>query len=152
MIAAQRETEERARALDALRVIRQAHADLLAELDNMERVQSAPAPTAEQWANARWKLSRASRTRRNLMESTYALALAAATSPLERDRVDHLRGQDAAMLARSRDHIARWTPDRIEADWAGYCAASRAMRASMAQRVRAEQDILLPLLARLAQD
>ena len=128
----------------------EAHAELKRELENMASLQTETKPSAERWAYARWKLSRASRARRTSAEQAYPIALAAAT-PAERLRIVHLQAQDATMLAASRDHIGQWTPERIADDWAGYCAASRVIRRSMADRVQAEQDILVPILARLSQ-
>jgi hypothetical protein len=113
----------------------------------MEQLQTGPAPTAERWAHVRWKLSRASRQRRAAAEQAYPLALARATAA-ERARIARLQSQDSVMLAASHEHIARWTPEQIAADWLGYCAASRVIRRSMADRVQAEQDILIPILTR----
>lgn len=139
-------TEPNARAV--LAALADAHVELRRELANMEELQSERSPPAERWAYARWKLSRASRTRRTCMEQAYPLALAAATTS-ERVRVGQLQAQDPVMLAMSADHIARWTPERISGDWAGYCAASRVIRRSLTGRIRAEEEVVVPILARL---
>lgn len=139
--------ETRPRAV--LIALAEAHDELRRELANMEQLQTGPAPTAERWAHARWKLSRASRQRRTVAEQAYPLALAQASAG-ERVRIARLQAQDPVMLSTSREHIARWTPDQIAADWLGYCAASRLLRRSMADRVTAEQDILIPILTRLS--
>jgi hypothetical protein len=140
-----RSTEPSARAM--LTALAEAHAELRRELTNMEQLQTGPAPTAERWAYVRWKLSRASRQRRTAVDQAYPLALARATAA-ERVRIAQLQAQDPLMLATSREHIGHWTPERIAADWLGYCAASRLLRRSMADRVQAEQDILIPILTR----
>lgn len=141
-----RSVETGARAV--LLALADAHAEVQRELATMEQIQTGPAPTAERWAYVRWKLSRASRQRRSAAEQAYPLVLSAATLA-ERVRIGLLQAQDPVMLAASRDHIATWTPDRITADWPGYCAASRVIRRSMADRVQAEQDVLIPILTRL---
>jgi hypothetical protein len=126
-----------------------AHAALTNELAAMQRLQDGPQPGADQWAQARWKLSRASRQRRGCVDKAYTLIMAEGTAA-EMLRVKHLQAQDGPMLAASHAHVGHWTPGRIEADWSGYCEASRAIRRGMADRVRAERELLLPILARLA--
>jgi hypothetical protein len=138
-----------AEAAELLIDLRAAHGELLTQLSSMEAVQSLPAPKAEQWAYARWKLSRASRTRRSAATACYTAALAGAT-PQEADAIRALMAQDVPMMERSRTHMETWTPERITADWAGYCVASRAIRASMHERVVAEQRVLVPILERMA--
>jgi len=142
----------RAGAPDAravLLALTEAHAELRRELESMASLQTEATPSAERWAYARWKLSRASRTRRMTVEQAYPIALAGAT-PAERLRIAQLQAQDTDMLAGSREHIGQWTPERIASDWPGYCAASRVIRRGMADRVQAEQDILIPILTRLS--
>jgi hypothetical protein len=126
-----------------------AHAALTNELAAMQRLQDGPQPRADQWSQARWKLSRASGQRRTCVVQAYALILAEGGAA-DVVRVKQLQAQDGPMLAASHAHVGRWTPGRIEADWSGYCEASRAIRRGMADRVRAERELLLPILARLA--
>jgi hypothetical protein len=126
-----------------------AHAALLVELAAMQSLQDQPKPRPEQWAQARWKLSRASRQRRMIVDAIYPLVLAGGTV-VDVHRIRQLQEQDTTMLAASHAHVGQWTPERISVDWSGYCDASRVIRRGMTDRVRAERDLLLPVLARLA--
>jgi hypothetical protein len=126
-----------------------AHTALSSELAAMQSLQDGPQPQPDRWAQARWKLSRASRQRRGCVDKAYILIMAEGTAA-EILRVRQLQAQDGPMLAASHAHVGHWTPDRIEADWSGYCEASRAIRRGMADRVRSERELLLPILARLA--
>lgn len=126
-----------------------AHDQLLSELENMEVVQRSPTPERARWTSARWKLSRASRVRRMVLQDCYPIAMQSANIA-ELTELLVLRAEESPMLARSRAHVDAWPPDRIEQDWAGYCAASAALRSGMKQRVRAEQRIILPVLERIA--
>jgi hypothetical protein len=148
MSLAERHSEQLSVAQELWEELDAAHAEILREMASMHAVQASAQPSPDQWAYARWKLSRASRRRRTCVERAYPVALAEATA-FERARIVQLREQDPMMLARSRDHVSAWPPERIAEDWAGYCAASRAIRAGMTERVRAEQDVLIPILKRL---
>jgi len=75
----------------------------------------------------------------------YALA-AEQASPAQARALQQLRDEGKEQLSHSQSHLARWDKRAVEADWAGYCRASRAMRASMRRRIKAEQEILYPLL------
>lgn len=147
---AQRRTHHVHAASGVLATLKCAHEAVLTEAARMQAVQDLPNPTPDQWAQARWRLSRASRVRRTAVEQAYPVALAEATS-FERSRIAELQAQDSVLLAASRDHVAQWPPERIQADWPGYCAASRQIRASMTDRVRREQLVLLPILSRAAE-
>ena len=126
-----------------------AHEELLSELRNMEAIQSNASPDQAQWTSARWKLSRASRRRRMIVNDCYPLAMQSATA-LELTQLLSLRANDLPMLEKSRSHMEKWSREQIEADWVGYCAASAVIRMGMKERLVAERRIILPLLQRLA--
>ena len=126
-----------------------AHGEVIKQSAAMQALQDQPQPRPDQWAYARWMLSRASRQRRTCVDKIYAL-LSVEALPHEAARVRALQDQDAAMLGTSRAHVSHWTPERIESDWAGYSRASRIVRQGMEDRVRAEQEVLIPILERIA--
>jgi len=94
---------------------------------------------------ARLKLTRASRRRRSLIESSIYPLLHDVPAP-EATRLEELRLEAARMAVQSSDHIGRWTMRTISADWSGYQRASAAMRASMLNRIEREATIIYPLL------
>lgn len=140
-------TAEQAHAL--LIELEDAHFGLLQECAAMQVLQDGLEPSQPEWTHVRWKLSQASLRRRMLVPRIYPVALAAAM-PSEVPKVRALKAQDPVMLAASRAHIAHWTPERISIDWAGYSRASCEHRRGITDRIRAEQDILAPILRRLA--
>jgi hypothetical protein len=135
-----------ARLLDALT---RAHDEVLGELAKMQATQELPQPRPEQWAYARWKLSRASRNRRNAVQDCYGVLLDNA-APGELASVRKLQSDDGRVLEVSRQHMSQWTPERIEQDWSGYCAASAKIRRGMQERIAEERRALIPILQRVS--
>ena len=125
------------------------HVDLLQCIAALEQVVARPVPDAESLASARWKLTRASgRRRRLLTERIYpALEAVPLTNTL---KLRELRSEGASMLATSSQHIAKWTVDRIVANWPEYQRASGVMTATMRKRIALEKIALTPLLKLLA--
>jgi hypothetical protein len=121
------------------------HEELLVGIKTLETVVQQSAPDVVGLTNARWKLSRASSHRRKFLADTVYPALDRASVP-DRRGLEELRAAGTALLTESAQHIAAWSTDRIMSDWAGYQAASAAMRAAMRNRIAAEKAILYPLL------
>lgn len=57
-----------------------------------------------------------------------------------------LQDGDADLLALWTDHVRRWSPEEISADWEEYCGAARAMRLGLVARMTDERRIFHPLL------
>jgi hypothetical protein len=129
--------------LDKLQTL---HTDILAMLDELERVASAPVPDTAELASVRHKLTRASRGRTMLLESAYPRLDAGATAA-EKALVDRLRTDGKEQLISSAEHIGTWSMRQITAQWNAYCTASRRMRAIMRARIEEERK-LYPLLDR----
>ena len=125
--------------------LRESHQLLLAELQALEDATGNDAPDARDLAAIRWRLSRASRRRRSLVDQACDRLLPGA-SPATARQILALREGLGEALAASTRHVGCWTIDAVLADWAGYRAASAAMRRSMRQRITAEQALLYPLL------
>lgn len=127
--------------------LKSAHDRLLKELDGLDGLTRQAASAVSGYADVRWRLSRASRSRRKVIERAERdLEISAAVADLA--ELQRLRSEDIAAVRRSSDHIYRWNLAAVKSDWAGYCQASAVMRASMRRRIREEQEILYPLLSR----
>lgn len=138
-----------ATARQMLTKLQTAHAELLAGIAAMQAVNDRADASPEQWIYSRWLLGRASRMRRLCVERACLFVLPAAT-PSERFHIRRLQAHGMAMRQTSRNYVAHWTPERIARDWRGYCAASIPMRGGVTDRIIAEQEILIPILKRMA--
>lgn len=122
------------------------HADLLTQIDELERLTRDPVPSPNDVATARLKLTKASRRRTNFLDGVVYPALLSDGAIPGAERVRQLRDDDRSRLTRSSNHIAKWTLSEILADWTGYREASLVLRAAMRNRIREEQVVLYPLL------
>lgn len=123
-----------------------AHDELLAGIAELEAQTREDEPDADALAKVRWRLSRASRIRRQIVDRACDSLLEEAT-PAEAARVQGLRDASVDMVATSSAHVGAWTIDRVLADWEGYRVASAAMRRQMRERISTEKTVLYPLLA-----
>ena len=130
--------------LDDLRTAHQNLVAAMAVLDNLTRgLESDRA----QFANARWRISQASLARRTVWARIFRHLLPR-VSTLGAADLASLQSADEEMRLHSSCHVATWTTARIEADWEGYCEASRAIRSRMAACMGAEEAMLYPILER----
>ena len=132
-----------------LEALRQTHRQLLAEMANMEDLTREKAPDRRRYSQVRWRLSQASLARRTLSARICA-GLGAMVEQKDRQTLKEIRTADCELARNSAAHIHRWSADRIEADWLGYCQASREMRWKMEAHLDMERRFLLPLLERPA--
>ena len=133
-----------ARLLDELRF---AHKALLAAMEVIDGLTREPEFDSARFANARWRISQASLTRRMLWGTIFRHLLPR-VSPEEAADLEILGHADREMLRHSANHIAIWVLARIEADWEGYCEASRAIRRRMKACMDAEHRLLYPMMVR----
>ena len=129
--------------------LRGAHHNLRAEIANMEVLTAEAELDASRCMAGRWKISQASLARRTLSARICDYFLTRCTLAESQD-LQALREADRAMLRKSAAHVVDWTATAILADWARYCAASRAIRAEMLKLIAREQAVLCPLLERSA--
>lgn len=115
---------------------------VMAELGNLTH---GPLPIKGDVVDARWKISRASLTRRSLWSRILSHLSTSAFSAHELD-VRSLQETDMALLRLSSAHVARWSIDAVMTDWRGYGRASRDMREKMATAIQGEIRLLYPLL------
>ena len=121
-----------------------AHENLLAWMWALDDLTQQETPRRGQLETVRWFLGQARRDRRLALESIYARI-----PTLDPDRaraVKSVRTLTYETLAAGSRHIAKWTIDAVEADWAGYCAETREMRDLWLRAVESEKQILYPLL------
>lgn len=111
----------------------------------MDAVTSEYAVDRYRVSTTRWKLSQAGLRGCTASGIIFQYLLPRATSQgveaLQLIQRDHLK-----ILEDSTLHIQKWTLDRIEADWPGYCQAYRTIRWKMTTYINAEKRILHPML------
>lgn len=134
-------------ALQLLSELQSAHARLLACVTVMEDVTALPKADLVQLTRARLKISQASFARRFVWRRIqehllYRVRLADCAS------LRDLTELDLKQFQRSSAHVSRWTGEAAVADWPGYQAASRAIRAHMLAAIKAERTVLYPMLYR----
>jgi hypothetical protein len=127
--------------------LHQAHEQVLAVLGELETLADAPQPDDGALASIRWKLSRASGQRRQLVEQACTRLLEKA-SDAEAPALRALKQGIGDMQSASSRHVGAWPLARVLEDWEGYRAASAQMRAAMRQRIAEEKRVLYPLLQR----
>jgi hypothetical protein len=125
--------------------MREAHAAVRECLKEMEALTAKRDASPMQFTAARLRISQASLTRRLKLKAICAeLGKASAPQALAvSGRLDRL---DRDLMLKSTAHVAHWTMERIQSDWAGYCAASHRIRLAMAGELEAEEALLVPLL------
>jgi hypothetical protein len=128
---------------EMLAELREAHAVLIAGIQELESATRAPVPDPSALAAIRWRLSRASGRRRRLVDQACSRLSSQARSA---SGLDELRDNNSGMLSATSRHVGTWTIERVVADWQGYRAASAEMRKAMLARIATEKSILYPLL------
>lgn len=125
--------------------LKRLHADLETFLDELERLTAESIVRPHEIANARLKLTRASRRRNKFLDTIIYPALMESSTASDA-RVQRLRDADKERLLISTNHISKWTLGEIVEHWSDYRAASFQLRAAMRDRIREEQAVLYPLL------
>jgi hypothetical protein len=77
------------------------------------------------------------------------MTLSGPAGPQDEAALRRLQEIDIELLRTSTKHVCAWTPEAVLKDWAGYRNASKAMLIKMKRAVRAEEEILYPILKRL---
>ena len=147
-IGVDREQISTAGAEQMLRSLREAHENVAAAVVDMDEVTSSRSEQLD-YTRARFHISRASMARRQLFRAVCA-KLDGQLEGEEADALAIVQATDAELMARSSAHISRWVPNAIEADWPGYCAASRQVRGHMKRELECEKRLLFPILEQLA--
>lgn len=122
-----------------------AHAALLERIAELGAVTDQPQPTRLESTAARMRLSQASIERRAILNRALRF-LGERADPAHAPAIAKVRAADGELIAHSVAHLAKWTAQTVDSDWRGYCEASRSMRQHMADTVKAEAQLLKPLL------
>ena len=122
------------------------HDELTEALAGLAALTEGAAPEAGLLAQRRLALSRASAARSRFVEFEVYPHLLATLPEEQAEPVRAMRSEATARRIESARHIGRWTAESAIRDWAGYCEASRAVRAAMRQQIGIEQTRLYPLL------
>ena len=108
-------------------------------------VTSSTSPDEIEYICARVQISQAILARSAIFD-TVCEFLRGRVTPCHWETVAELRVADANLLMQSARHVAEWTNERIESDWAAYCLASKNIRIMMGNVIERERAILYPLL------
>lgn len=121
------------------------HEELIAAMDELDRLTAEPEPNQSAVASARSRLSKASGKRRTMfdMATNY---LAKTATPADADKIRQLRDLNAAQLQASTAHIGAWGLRQLVADWEGYVRTAAPMRQSMRDLIAADRATLMPML------
>jgi len=128
--------------------LREAHANVLQAIENLESLTRDRVPDKELLVKSRWRLSSASLMRRLLWGRIHAYLAWQPDRRLE-EKLRHLQQADIKLLRTSSKHVADWSVDSVLADWAGYCRASERMRRAMLEAIDQEKRLLYPILSAL---
>lgn len=77
------------------------------------------------------------------------MTLSGPAGPQDEAALRRLQEIDIELLRTSTKHVCAWTPEAVLKDWTGYRNASKAMLIKMKRAVRAEEEMLYPILNRL---
>ena len=127
--------------------LRAAHCEVLKCIAELARVTGEPGPDVSRYTAARFRISRASLERRSLWQRARR-HLQSKITAADAEKIRFLASIDSDLGRCTTDHVGRWTLAAIQRDWPGYRDASRHMRQRMSECIKAEKQILYPLLAR----
>jgi hypothetical protein len=102
------------------------------------------ADTAE-FSAFRFRLARANFARTQIAKQACTHLM----SVMPIDQTEPLRQLRQSEIEHSQmisDHIGRWTPNAVQADWRGYCDATQKVVARVRELVSIEQGLLVPRL------
>jgi hypothetical protein len=136
-------------AMSWLESLRDAHAELLRAIAELERLTQGPTPSKKLLVDTRWNVSKASLHRRQLWGRVLAFLSHSGGSGLWVE-LRQLQEIDGQLLRASSDHIGKWTADAAIDDWEGYCRASKIMRGRMLHAIATEKSVLYGMLGHSA--
>jgi hypothetical protein len=122
---------------------------LIEAMSRLERLTAGPVPDRSELVDIRWQVSSASLSGR-LLWGRILISLSGPAAPRDEAALRRLQEIDIELLRTSTKHVCAWTPEAVLKDWTGYRKASKAMLIKMKEAVRAEEEMLYPILDRLA--
>lgn len=125
------------------------HCDLLSGMAVMDAVTGELLVESYRHANARWRLSQAGLKASILLGSIFSFLLTRVASG-EAAALRSVQSTHLELLRTSTDHVRKWPIDKIQGDWAGYCAGYRTFRWNLTIGITAEKRLLYPMLTKEA--
>lgn len=122
---------------------------LVGSIADLARATSRSAPDRAEYAKAWLGFSQAGLTRSSAFNSVCDF-LRPRVGPDQWTTIAALRAGDTGLRLYSAAHVAEWTNDRIEGDWAGYCLASKGMRMRTGELIHRGRAVLQPLLEQIS--
>ena len=135
--------------LDLLSELEKAHQRLSECMAEMDQVTREALPDRFRFTRARFRISSASLARRQLL-GVICARLMPHVPEADAERLQALQRSDRDLMRQSAKHVATWTLDTVNADWASYCMASRELRRHMRDALDLERRVLTSLLQRYA--
>jgi hypothetical protein len=126
--------------------LKRAHREVAVQIAHMDEITS-PGSTPDGNAAVRWRISQASMDRRRVSLLVRTALLAGASEP-DKASLKAIQQADEELAGRSRAHVTAWPPNKLDADWPGYCEASRLIRSHMSAHITLEQKVLYRMLER----
>lgn len=125
------------------------HDQLLRAMSEMAAATNTPTPVRQQYAGARWRLSKAGNSYRALWAQLRPRIL----PHMDGKELDELASVDlskAELRCLSSESLGRWSVETIDVNWPAYCEESRRIRWKLMALVRHEKRYIVPVLERLA--
>jgi hypothetical protein len=122
---------------------------LIESIAELARSTARPSPDPVEYTGARLRISQASLARSSAFNSVCEF-LRPRVDSNQWTTVAALKAANTGVRMYSAAHVAEWTNERIEADWAGYCLASKGMRMRMGEMIHRGRAVLCPLLDQIS--
>jgi hypothetical protein len=122
---------------------------LIESIAELARVTSRSAPDPAEFTKVRLSIKQADLARSNAFNSVCEF-LRPRVGPDQWTTIAALKAADTGLRLHSAAHLAEWTDERTEADWAGYCLASKGMRLRTGETIQRGRAVLGPLLEQIS--
>jgi hypothetical protein len=126
-----------------------AQKQLIKSIADLARVTSSPSPVPAKFARARLSVKQAVLARSNAFNNVCEF-LRTRVGADQWISIAALKAADTGLRLYSAAHLAEWTDERTEADWAGYCLASKGMRMRTGETIQRARAVLCPLLEQIS--
>jgi hypothetical protein len=122
---------------------------LIESIAELARVTSRSAPDPAELTKVQLSIKQADLARSNAFNSVCEF-LRPRVGPDQWTTIAALKAADTGLRLHSAAHLAQWTDERTEADWAGYCLASKGMRLRTGETIQRGRAVLCPLLEQIS--
>jgi hypothetical protein len=122
---------------------------LIESIAHLARATSSSTPVSSEYLAARIRISQAGLARAAAFNCVCDF-LRPRVGTAQWTLIAALKAADMGLRLYSAAHAAEWTNERIEADWPGYCLASKAMRMRTGEMIQRGRAVLCPLLEQIS--